>query len=211
MEDMHSNIYSIMGGRMGSDHMNGIGSDISSISDRLAKKQKNFDNVMDVSRDMIRLAGESITLLHNNEKASALKKINEIAAKAKVMQKMDSDFRYHSLQAYQEYAEALCFYWVKTKGRLPRLSESKVPYEAYLMGLMDTVGELKREVLESLRHNDIKSAELYLEFMKSIYDSTRSIRFAEAVLNGFRKKQDVARIQIEGAGSEILSAKHSRA
>ena len=41
--------------------------------------------------------------------------------------------------------------------------------------------------------------------MKQIYDGTRKLRFAEAVLSGFRKKQDVARIQIENAGSEILS------
>lgn len=43
--------------------------------------------------------------------------------------------------------------------------------------------------------------------MRMIFDGTRSIRFAEAVLNGFRRKQDVARIQIESAGSEILSFK----
>jgi predicted translin family RNA/ssDNA-binding protein len=40
--------------------------------------------------------------------------------------------------------------------------------------------------------------------MKDIYDMTRSLRFAEATLQGLRKKQDVARIQIENAGNEIL-------
>lgn len=189
---------------------NAIASDVVKISALLSKKQKTFDRVMSLSHDMVRLAGESITMLHNNEKGPALKKIKDIGAKAKAMQKIDSEFRYNSLQAYQEYAEALCFYWIKTKRRLPKISDVKVPYEGYLLGLMDVVGELKREVLESLRDNDITTAEWYLEMMKGIYDSTRGIRFAEAVLGGFRKKQDVARIQIEGAGSEILSARHSR-
>ena len=70
---------------------------------------------------------------------------------------------------------------------------------------MDVVGELKRESLISLRNNNTDEAKRYFSFMEYIYDATRSIRFAEAILPGFRKKQDVARIQIENAGSDILS------
>ena len=47
--------------------------------------------------------------------------------------------------------------------------------------------------------------------MKLIYDSTRSLRFAEAIMSGFRRKQDTGRIQLEGAGSELLSYKSKRA
>jgi translin len=208
---MRNNTYSILVDKGEREFMGDpLDSEIRKMSGLLSKKQKTFDSVMNISRDMIRLAGESITMLHNDERGAALKKIKDIGAKARAMQKIDSEFRYNSLQAYQEYAEAFCFYSIKTRRKLPKLSEVGVPYEAYLLGLMDTVGELKREVLESLRSNDIKTAEWYLEVMKKIYDSTRSVRFAEAVLSGFRRKQDVARIQIEGAGSEILSARHSR-
>jgi translin len=188
----------------------GIDADMDEIASKLSEKQKNFDTVMDTARQIIRLAGQSITMLHNEATADAVKKIKEMKSLVERLQNTDADFRYNSLQAYQEYTEAMCFYWIKTQAKLPRVSDLEVPYDAYLLGLMDVVGELKREVLEALSKNNIKSAESYLTLMKKIYDSSRSIRFAEAVLPGFRRKQDVARIQIEGAGSEILSARHAK-
>jgi translin len=73
---------------------------------------------------------------------------------------------------------------------------------------MDVMGELKREILEELRKENYKRADAHFEKMKLIYDTTRSLRFAEAVLAGFRRKQDTARIQLENAGSELLSFKN---
>ena len=66
------------------------------------------------------------------------------------------------------------------------------------MGMMDVFGELKREIIGSLSEGDVKSARSYYSLMVEMFDATRSIRFAEAVLQGFRRKQDVARIQMEG-------------
>ena len=125
----------------------------------------------------------------------------------KTLNKFDGEFSYNTKQAYQEYAEAKIFFEIKKKGSVPSYSAVGVSQESYLMGLMDVMGELKREILESLRENKVKEAEEYFDKMRAIFDGTRSIRFAEAVLNGFRRKQDVARIQIESAGSEILSFK----
>ena len=190
--------------------MNNLESDVNKISKYLTDKQKRFDAVMDASREMIREAGQIITLLHNGRITDARKRLAQLRRTVAATMKADGSFRYHTMQAYQEYAEASCFFSIKTDGSIPSLSEVKVDNEAYILGLMDCVGELKREVFEALNNNDTKSAGKYFNFMKLIYDSTRSVRFAEVVLNGFRKKQDVARIQIESAGSEILSFKKRR-
>lgn len=179
--------------------------EIGEVEEHLAKKQDAFDTVMQTSRDMIRDAGRTITLLHNGSLDEASARLNALGRKSKQLMKIDGDFRYNTMQAYQEYAEAFIFSSIKTKRKVPCREEIGIDYDAYLMGLMDVVGELKREILESLRAGDLKTAEFYFDTMKDIYDSTRSLRFAEAVLPGFRKKQDVARIQIENAGGEILS------
>ena len=184
--------------------------DVEKISLHLKMKQYQFDQVMQLSREVIREAGQTITLLHNSDSKSAAEHIASMKKVLKELSKIDDGFRYHSLQTYQEYAEAFAFFKIKTEGRLPQISETGVDNEAYLLGLMDVVGELKREVLEALRESDLKSAESYFEMMKLIYDKTRHLRFAEAVLSGFRKKQDVARIQLENAGGEILSYRLSK-
>ncbi|HUC38576.1 MAG TPA: hypothetical protein VL944_00410 [Candidatus Acidoferrum sp.] len=187
--------------------MKGLDNDIENISKYLTQKQNDFDSVMQISREIIRDAGQAITMLHNEDNAVASKKITDMKAKAKRLSKMDKNFKYNTMQAYQEYAEAVIFQNIKSGKEIPTAESLDIDNEAYLMGLMDVEGELKREILEALRKNRLKLAESYFDTMKRIYDSTRRLRFAEAVLSGFRKKQDTARIQIENAGSEILMFK----
>lgn len=187
--------------------MEGLINDISKMGKYLLDKQKEFDAVTDVSRGVIRDAASAITMLHNGDAKSASKKIKEAYAGVKKLKKSDTKFEYYSRQAYQEYAEAAIFFGIKTKELVPSLKEAGVDSEPYLLGLMDVMGELKREILEELRNGNTKKAEFYFGKMRLIYDSTRSLRFAEAIISGFRRKQDVARIQLEGAGSELLSAK----
>ena len=187
--------------------MKELDNDIEKISKGLTEKQSNFDAVMQLSRELIRDAGQTITLMHNDEKKKALDRLRAMAGTVEKLQKMDQQFKYNTLQAYQEYAEACIFTEIKTERKVPTEKSVGVGGEAYLMGLMDVEGELKREILEALRSGKVKEAEWYFDAMKRIYDSTRRLRFAEAVLSGFRKKQDTARIQIENAGSEILMFK----
>lgn len=184
--------------------------DVKKTSGYLTKKQEDFDTVMNASRSIIREAAHVITSLHNNDTKAAQKGIKLAQAHVSKLKKFDIQFEYYTRQAYQEYAEARLFFDIKKSNKILSQKQLNVSPESYLLGLMDVIGELKREILEELRENNLKSAERYYEKMKTIYDSTRSLRFAEAVLNGFRKKQDVARIQIEGAGSEILSFRNSR-
>jgi len=190
--------------------MEKIQSEIKETSKYLTAKQKEFDSVMDVSREIIRNSASAITMLHNNDAKGAAKTIKSAYAGVKKLKKSDTKFEYYSRQAYQEYAEATIFYGIKTKETVPSIKEVGVEAEAYLLGLMDVMGELKREILEELRNDNVKKAEFYFGKMRLIYDSTRSLRFAEAILNGFRRKQDVARIQLEGAGSEMLASKSKK-
>lgn len=187
--------------------MSSLDNDIKLISSNLAKKQRDFDTVMTLVRDIVRDSAQTITMLHNDDMKNAQKMLNSASKLVNSLKKFDAVFGYHSKQAYQEYAEAKIFSEIKTNKEIPSCKKVGIDEESYLMGLMDVMGELKREILEALRENKIKEAEEYFKKMRTIYDSTRSVRFAEAVLNGFRRKQDVARIQVESAGSEILSFK----
>ncbi len=189
---------------MQGDLLGDLEQDIDGISQFLTRKQENFDRVMQLSREIIRFAGLAITHMHNGERTRAESGLAEMRVRVEALGKIDADQKYHSMQAYQEYAEAFIFYNIKVGRRIPPMAEVGVDMEGYIMGLMDVEGELKREVMESLRAGDLARAEGDFEIMRRIYDGTRSIRFAEAVLGGFRKKQDVARIQLENAGGEIL-------
>ncbi len=186
--------------------MGDINSEIDGIAEGLARKQDELDLILRDSRAVIRLAAQAITIMHND--GDAKQTMAELSKKVAALKSADADFRNTTLQAYQEYAEAAIFSSIKTSGVIPDRESVGVDDEAYLMGMMDCVGELKREVTERLGAGDLESAERYFGEMRSIFDATRSMRFAEAVLRGFRRKQDTARIQLENAASDILSFKN---
>ncbi len=181
-------------------------SEMEKIEKELAAKQGAFDKANALTREIIRNCAKAITLLHNgggpDTKAAAahIKSAQDSAQKLKSMH----GFEYIAIQGYQELAEAMIFYEIKKGGEVLSPSEFGFGTEAYLLGLMDVVGELKREVLISIREKRAQQAKEYLSIMEDIYDSTRGLRFAEAVLPNFRRKQDVARIQLESAGSDLV-------
>ncbi len=181
--------------------------EVKRIKSNLEKKMERFERVMALSRKIIASSAQAITMLHNNEMQKAATEIRQIRENVNALQKLDLQFKYYTVQAYQEYVEASILMQIKKAGSIPTQKSLSMDDDAYLLGMMDAVGELKREILESLRKYDTKTAEEYFDLMKQIYDSTRSLRFAESIMGGFRKKQDTARIQIENAGSEILMFK----
>ena len=178
---------------------------IEEIEAEILSLQERRDRIAASSRNIIRLSGRCITMMHagNVEKAKAT--LDEITALSKKLMSQDKGLEYASQQAYQEYVEACVLYFIITERRIPAEKELGVDSISYLLGLLDVVGELKREVFESLRKDEIEKAEAYYSFMNEIHDSLLPLRFSSSIIPDFRKKQDVSRIQLEGVRGELLS------
>ncbi|MGC8586813.1 MAG: hypothetical protein ACP5K9_00795 [Candidatus Micrarchaeia archaeon] len=183
---------------------------IDEITKELSALQKRQDRVMDLSRSIIRLTGYAITAIHNRDFKSSSASMKELQALMKELSVAEKGFEYYSQQAHQEFTELMVFMSVIKDGKIPSMKEIGETAVPYLLGIMDVVGELKREAYEALRKGDAAEAESYYEKMQGIYDATRHIRFAESLMPGFRKKQDVARILIEGTGSDLLGVAQSK-
>ncbi len=183
---------------------------IGEIEKEILSMQAKKDAVMDLSREIIRLTGRCITLMHAREMRRADSMLSGIKLLVKKLQSSDKGFEYNSQQAYQEYVEAAVLHSILGKGRLPSDRELGVDSSSYLLGILDVVGELKREVFEALRADDFKRAESYYSFMADIHDSLLPLRFSSSLMPDFRKKQDVARIQLESVSGELLSFRNSR-
>jgi translin len=180
--------------------------DMRQIEKKLSDLQRKKDSVLAVSRDMIRLAGKGITLMHAKKLGTAKRILGRLGTLSAKLKALEPGFEYFSVQAHQEYVEASAFYTILKENRLASMKELHVAEVPYLLGIMDLVGELKRETIEAIRDGDLEAANSYYAFMKGIYDSTRAMRFANSLVPEFRRKQDTARIQLEGAAGEILEA-----
>ncbi len=177
---------------------------IDKIEAELLKQQETKDSVMDLSRGIIRQAGKAITKIHARDLPGAWKLIAELKAEVKKLKGIEKGFEYNSMQAHQEYVEACALHVMINESRIPSREELNTDGMAYLLGLLDSVGELKRYSTDCLRKEDREKAEKCYDMMLEIYDSTVPMRFANSLVPDFRKKQDVARTQIERLSGELL-------
>ncbi len=198
---MRSNIYSGTEERILDEQMiPGLGS----IEKKLVKLESDRDAVMQLSKDLIRMSGKAIAAMHAKGSAIPNSTIMELKECKARLVRIEKGFEYYSMQAHQEFSEAMILYNILLNKEIPgmgSIGETEVPY---LLGLMDVVGELKREAIESMRRADKDAAKGYYAIMSDIYDSTLHMRFASSVLPDFRRKQDTARIQVESVMNEML-------
>ncbi|MEM3178181.1 MAG: hypothetical protein QXZ38_02835 [Candidatus Micrarchaeaceae archaeon] len=184
-------------------------SDIEKMKDELEDMQRRHEEVLSKSRFVIRRCAEAITALHNADYAKAKIRIDEARKAVAGLRKIEKGFENSSLQAHQEYVEAITFYNIVVNGsaKLPSRESLGEATGPYILGLMDLIGELKRSAVDALRHGKQDDAKAYYAAMKGIYDDTLPISFASQILPDFRKKQDVARIQIESIENSLLLLK----
>ena len=104
-----------------------------------------------------------------------------------------------------EYAEAFIFASVIEKKDVPSCEDLGIPPQAWVMGLADSIGEMRRMVLTYLIDGDIDNARELFDRMDSVGDDVLSFDVPDAIVP-VRRKQDVARSIIEKTRSDITNA-----
>ncbi len=73
----------------------------------------------------------------------------------------------------------------------------------FLNGLAEVVGELRRRILDILRHGYSQEAERLLGYMDEIYSVLVTMDYPDAITNGLRRQTDLARSIIEKTRGDI--------
>lgn len=90
--------------------------------------------------------------------------------------------------------------------RLPGPGDLDVDDAAYLNGLAETVGELRRHALDVMRSGDLERCEELLAVMEDIYAILVTIDYPDGVTGGLRRSTDVARSIIERTRGDLATA-----
>jgi translin len=177
---------------------------IKEIEKQLSRKEEAYDTVHSESRIVVRSCSNAIKSLHAHDFTAAKKHLKEAEEGLEAIRKFEVDFPSHIDHVLQEYAEAQIVLSATEKKKIPSFKEMGMGEVPYLNGLLDAIGELKREMYESLRSGKKEQAKEFFELMEAIYDELLPLRFSNAILPEFRRKQDVGRMQIEQARGELL-------
>jgi len=178
------------------------------IQDELQKREKIHEEVQRDMRRATRLSKQAILFTHQERFKEAKKLLKEATAlftKLRSITDAYPDMVYSGLvdAAFQEYAEAQTLLTLVEENRFISPEEIQVPSIAYVLGLGDVIGELRRRALDSLRREDVKTAEDCLRVMEEIYVELMSMDEAYMLVPGLRRKSDVARHLIETTRGDI--------
>ncbi len=157
------------------------------------------DRILKTSRDSISLCSKAIVHIHTGKMEDAELEIKEAGKTLKALKKEagQGSLSRYLVSPEAEFVEASSVQAIVLGRPLPRAEELKVSGEAYLMGLLDTVGEVKRLLLDAIMRSEIEKAERYFELMEGLYSMLSSFAVFDNVVSGLRRKIDVARMLTE--------------
>jgi translin len=156
------------------------------------------ERILKSSRDVILASSRAIVFLHSRKKDDAHA---EIQKAQKMLGKMREDGK-GNLSRYlispeTEFVEASVVESVVLGKALPDMKSLGVSDEAYLLGLLDSIGELKRMLLVSITDGKVKNAAEYFELMERFYSMLSPFAVFDNIVNGVRRKIDVGRMITE--------------
>jgi translin len=168
------------------------------------------ERTLPLAREAVRICGATIKRAHRGEFAEASKLLED----SRSLLKNAADEIAHSEYmlssrildtAYQEMAEASTVVSLLSEGTFASPDLIGVPSRPYLTGLADTVGELRRAVLDSLRADDTVRAEQFLELMERILEGLLGFDFPNALVPDLRRKCDAARSLVERTRGDLTT------
>lgn len=183
---------------------------LKSIHDELQSIENRREHLIKESRDIVILCSQSIISLHEgNIQESQLKldKAKNLYLSLKTVAQDDLS-RYLSMSE-QELVEANLLMNIVKNESLLGISDIGVSSQAYLFGILDCIGEIKRMVYDMVRYGRYDKAESLFIVMQEIYNAVYPFSIYDNIVNGIRKKLDVCKILIENT-RELITEESRR-
>ena len=183
--------------------------DMEKIQNELLSYDKARERLQVLTRNATRLCGWAMVQIHRGNLSQASKTLSEAKqALDEIEQLLSAHVELPQfgqvLVAFQEYAEGKLLLQMKKNGKLASLHEIETSSTAYLLGMLDFVGEMRRMILDSLRNGKTDEAQLLLSKMEKVYEDLFSLD-RTSILPNFRRKLDAARRILETTRGDVAS------
>ncbi len=178
--------------------MEGVKSSLKGMESRFSDQLERRDRVLKESRDIISASSRSIINVHTGRMKEAEKELAGAKSQLRALKKSsDGSLERYLVSPEAEYVEATAVLALAKGKPIPSMASLEASPEAYLLGLLDTVGELKRLVLDSILQRRPAKSKRYFEVMQDLYSICSPLAVYDHVVNGARRKIDVARMLVE--------------
>lgn len=187
------------------DNLDEIAADLEAYLD---EKDRVREDMLRRSREVLKLSARTIAAMHRGAFVDG--DVLRITDMTKGLKKDLQDHKdiWHSgalENALQEAAEAAIVHSMLKGERLPHPDDLSVTVPAYLLGLCDSVGELRRFTLTALKDGRNEDAERNLVSMDRIYETVSQYHYPKAIVP-VKVKQDQIRGIIERTRGDVAMA-----
>ena len=188
--------------------MNNLDEIAEQIRETLTARDKAREKVLPRCRDAIRCCSQAIRSVHRQEFGKArelLEKARNLLAEAEQTVAPYSEIANSGYirDAQKEFAEGNITLALVNREKLPEPAELGVDGAAYLNGLGEAAGEMRRYLLDSIRHGDLSRGEELLAAMDDIYNVLVTMDFPDALTGGLRRTTDMVRGVLERTRSDL--------
>ncbi len=192
--------------------MSGLSDSLEKIAEQVRRDFTELDaareKALPCCREVIRNCSQAIRAVHRQEFEQAmglLKTARSLLNEAEQTVADYDELNYTGFfrDAQKEYAEGSVLLSVVNGKPVPSPEELGINDAAYLNGLGEAVGELRRYLLDSMRQGDVSRGEELLRVMDDVYSVLVTIDFPDAITGGLRRTTDMVRGVLERTRSDL--------
>lgn len=178
---------------------------------RLDSTNRAREGALTTSRSLIRQCANAIRATHRHEWDIAQQRLAEAGRTAEELRaglgaQPAILHAGYTQDALKEYAEARLTYAMVRDEPLPEAAALNVEPAAYLNGMAEAASELRRFILDGLRHGDVVTGERLLAIMDDVYSLLVTVDYPDAVTGGLRRTTDALRAVLERTRGDLTQA-----
>lgn len=179
---------------------------IADIDRRMDDLESLHKDLLARSRAIIRGTKRMIHSIHHGENVDDA--VAELQKDVDTMLSLigdDKELAYLAEDAMMEFAEASILNAIVSATDIPTFEDLRITPRSWVLGLADSIGEIRRLVLDSLLSDDIQRAKTLFSDMQTIYDNIMMFDTPDPILP-IRRKQDIARSLMERTRTDLANA-----
>lgn len=171
-------------------------------------KNQVRENALSTSRQLTRQCANTIRAIHRVEWDEAKQLLAESRATAESMQQLLANHPdlYHTgyaQDALKEYVEAQLMYAFVRGEAIPTPETLNIIPSTYINGMAEAATELRRHILDLIRHSKMEEAERLLDVMDWVYTILITMDFSDAITGGLRRRTDIVRSVAQNTRADV--------
>ncbi|MDE2939732.1 MAG: haloacid dehalogenase [Chloroflexota bacterium] len=181
----------------------------------LTLRHQAREQALAVSREVIRFSANAIRAVHRGDFDDARQLIDRAGERLRETRHIrdeNPEIYYAGFlsDARKEFTEANVTLAVISRSDIPDPDAIDVDPPAYLNGMAEVIGELRRYILDALRRDSFDHCEEFMDVMDEIYGILVTIDFPEGVTGGLRRSTDAMRGVLERTRGDLTISLQQR-